>query len=60
MSKAHQEAVERYNQKNYTRLTIRLKNEDVDRIKAAIGNRSINGFVTDAIEEKISREEKTK
>lgn len=59
MSKAHQEAVERYNAKNYTRLTVRLKNEDVDRIKAAIGPRSVNGFVVEAIEEKIEREAKT-
>lgn len=60
MSKAHQEAVERYNAKNYTRLTIRLKNEDVDRIRAAIGSRSVNGFVVEAIEEKIEKESNTK
>jgi len=60
MSKAHQKAVERYNAKNYTRLTVRLKNEDVERIKAAIGQRSVNGFVVEAIEEKITREETQK
>jgi len=60
MSKAHQKAVERYNAKNYTRLTVRLKNEDVERIKAAIGERSVNGFVVEAIEEKITREETQK
>lgn len=56
MSKAHVKAVERYNAKTYDRLTIRVRKEDVDRIKTAIGTRSINGFVLEAIKEKIERE----
>lgn len=56
MSKAHQRAVEKYNDKTYDRLTIRIKKTDIEEIKAAIGTRSINGYVNEAIREKIERE----
>lgn len=51
-------AVEKYNAKSYERLTVRIRKEDADEIRAAIGDRSINGFVNDAIREKIEREKK--
>lgn len=56
MSKAHQEAVERYNMKNYERLTVRIRKEDAATIRAAVGSRSMNGFILEAIDEKIERE----
>ena len=51
-------AVEKYNAKSYERLTVRIKKTDADEIRAAIGSRSINGFINEAIREKIEREKK--
>ena len=55
-TQAKQRAVARYNAKNYTRIALRLRNQDADELKGILNGRSINGFVTDAIREKIERE----
>ena len=55
-TKAKQQAVERYNAKTYERLAIRIRKDEAEEIKSAIGERSINGFVVEAIHEKIERE----
>ena len=59
MSKAHQKAVEKYNALNYERLTVRIRKEDAALIRAAVGERSMNGFILEAINEKIERETAT-
>lgn len=52
---AHIKAVEKYNAKNYDRLTFRVKKEDTERIKKAVDGGSINGFIYKAVMEKIER-----
>ena len=52
---AHIRAVEKYNAKNYDRLTFRVKKEDTERIKKAVDGGSINGFIYNAVMEKIER-----
>lgn len=55
-TKAKQKAVARYNARSYERITVRIRKEDIEDIKDAVGDRSMNGFVCDAIREKIERE----
>ena len=57
MSKAHQKAVEKYNSLNYDRLTFRVKKEDTAIIReaAAAAGLSVNGFIYEAVQEKIDR-----
>lgn len=57
-SKAKLEAVERYNKKTYDKITVRVRKDEAERIRAAVGDRSLNGFILDAIREKISSEKK--
>lgn len=56
MSKAHEKAVERYNAKTYDRIYVRMKKDDAERMKKQLGGRSVNGFINDAIAEKLERE----
>lgn len=55
-SKAKLAAVERYNQKTYDKITLRVRKEEAEKIRAAVGDRSMNGFILEAIREKIERE----
>lgn len=55
-SKAKLAAVERYNQKTYDKITLRVRKEEGEKIRAAVGDRSMNGFILEAIREKIERE----
>lgn len=56
MGKAHEKAVERYNAKTYDRIYVRMKKEDAEILKAHLQGRSINGFINDAIKEKLEKE----
>jgi hypothetical protein len=56
MSTAHERAVARYNAKTYTEVKLRLRKEDADNLKQHLAGRSANGFINDAIREKIERE----
>ena len=46
----------RYTEKAYKRVSVYIKNEDVPMIDAARGEKSLNGYITEAIYEKIDRE----
>ena len=60
-SKAQQKAVAKYMKKNYDELKVRMPKGKKDIIKTAAENqgKSINGFINEAIDEKINRNEKT-
>ena len=55
-TQAKQRAVERYNAKTYDRIYVRMKKADAERMRAQLGGRSVNGFINDAIAEKLERE----
>lgn len=55
-SKAKLRAVAKYNEKTYDRITLRLRKEDAEAMREHIGGGSVNGFITEAIMEKIERE----
>lgn len=59
MSKAHEKAVAKYNAANYEKLSLRLRKADAEKLREHLGGRSINGFINDAIKEKIEREKNT-
>lgn len=44
----------RYKEKAYKRLSVYIKNEDVEQLTAAVGGGSVNGFINEAIQEKIN------
>jgi len=46
----------RYTEKTYKRVSVYLRRDDVPMIDAARGEKSLNGFITDAIYEKIKRD----
>ena len=56
MSKAHVNAVAKYNAATYERYTFRLKKEEAKMFRDALNGKSVNGFIRDAIIEKIERE----
>ena len=56
MSKAHEKAVAKYNAINYEKITFRLKKEDAQLLRDHVGDGSINGFITNAVLEKIETE----
>lgn len=56
VSEAKRRAITKYDQKSVEKTTVRLKKGTRARIEAT-GAASINGFITDAIEEKLNREE---
>lgn len=55
-SEAKMRAVERYNAKTYDRIYVRMKKADAEHLKAHLNGRSVNGFINDAIQEKLERE----
>ena len=55
-SKAKIRAVERYNAKTYDRIYVRMRKEEAQALKEYLDGKSINGFINDAITEKIERE----
>ena len=55
-SQAKIRAVAKYNAKTYTEIKLRLKKDDAERLKAYLDGRSANGFINEAIAEKIERE----
>lgn len=46
----------RYTEKTYKRVSVYIRKEDVEKIDAARGEKSLNGFITEAIQEKIERD----
>lgn len=56
MSKAHEKAVAKYNAKTYEKVTLRLFKQDADDLRSFLAGRSINGFINEAIREKVERE----
>lgn len=56
VSAARMKANHKYDAKTYTRMTVRVKNTDLDRIKQAMGTKSVNAFLNEAIMEKVDRE----
>jgi len=60
ISAARMKANHKYDAKTYTRMTVRVKNTDLERIKLAMGDMSVNGFIYQAILEKVDRELKGK
>ena len=55
-TEAKKKAIEKYNKAHYERLYIRLRKEDAEELKKTLGERSINGYVVEAIKEKLQRE----
>ena len=55
-SKAKIDANRRYTEKAYKRVSVYLKIDDVEKINSARGGKSLNGFINEAIQEKIERE----
>ncbi len=59
-SKAQQKAVAKYMKNNYDELKVRVPKGKKEIIKTAAENqgKSVNGFINEAIDEKIDRNEK--
>ncbi len=59
-SKAQQKAVAKYMKNNYDELKVRMPKGKKDIIKTAAENqgKSVNGFINEAIDEKINKNEK--
>ena len=55
ISAARMKANHKYDAKTYDKLTIRVKKTDMERIRAALGDDSLNGFINTAIMEKVDR-----
>ena len=60
ISAARMKANHKYDAKTYDKLTIRVKKSDMERIRAVMGDISINAFINQAILEKVDRELKGK
>jgi len=60
ISAARMKANHKYDAKTYDKLTIRVKKTDMERVRALIGDQSLNGFINQAILEKVDRELKSK
>ena len=56
LSAAKIKANHKYDAKTYTRMTVRVKNTDLEKIKMAMGNKSVNAFLNEAVMEKVDRE----
>lgn len=56
-SEAKKRAVARYNAKSYSEIKLRMRKEDADAFREYLNGRSANGFINDAIREKIDREQ---
>ena len=55
-TQARIDANRRYSEKTYKRVSVYIKKEDVPTIDAARGEKSLNGYITEAIYEKIDRD----
>ena len=55
-TEAKKRAIKKYNAKTYTEIKLRIRKEEAERMKEHIAGRSINGFINEAIREKIERE----
>jgi len=55
VSAAKMKANHKYDSKTYTRMTVRVKNTDLEKIKQAMGSMSVNAFLNEAILEKVDR-----
>lgn len=55
VSQAKMKANHKYDAKTYTRMTVRVKNTDLERIKQAMGDMSVNAFLNAAVLEKVDR-----
>ena len=56
MTKAHEKAVAKYNAKSYTEIKVRMRKEDAEHFKSFLDGKSANGFINQAIKEKMERE----
>ena len=54
-SPARIKANRKYMEKAYKRISVYIRNEDVEALDRARGDQSLNGFITEAIREKIDR-----
>lgn len=57
-TEAKKRAIAKYNAKTYTEIKLRLRKEDATTLKEFLQGRSANGFINDAIREKIEREKR--
>lgn len=55
-TKAQQRAVHAYVRRNYDRIDVTVPKGTKDRIRAVSGEKSMNQFINEAIEEKIKKE----
>ena len=46
----------KYTEKTYKRVSVYIKKDDVPLIDAARGEKSLNGYITEALYEKIARD----
>lgn len=60
VSPAKIKANRKYDAKTYDKFTIRVKKTDMDKAREIMGDMSVNGFINQAIREKIDRELKGK
>jgi hypothetical protein len=60
VSAARMKANHKYDAKTYDKVTIRVKKADMERLRDILGDSSLNGFINQAILEKIDRELKSK
>ena len=56
ISAARMKANHKYDAKTYDKLTIRVKKSDMERVRACVGDGSLNGFINQAILEKVDRD----
>lgn len=58
VSKAQQQAVNRYMKKNYDRVLVTFKKGDKERIQVAAekSGESVNGYIKTAVEQRMQRE----
>ena len=56
-TKAKIKAVARYNAKTYTEIKLRMRKEDAEELKAHLDGKSANGFINQAIKEKLERDQ---
>lgn len=59
VSAAKMKANHKYDAKTYDRVTLRIKKQDMERIKTQLEGQSINGFMVGAILEKVAALEQT-
>ena len=53
---AKKRAIARYNAKSYSEIKLRMRKEEAEAFKEFLNGRSANGFINDAIAEKMERE----